>query len=277
MPDPLVSAGWLAQHLADPDLSVLDFRWYLDGRSGAAAYAQGYIPGAVFVDLAGVTGDRSGAGRHPLPGRQQFQAAMRRAGLRRSSQVVVYDDQDGFVAARLWFLLRYFGHHQVCLLDGGLQAWTGDKSCDPVTVAPGDFQAAEPSHEWVFDYAQMQSLPAGAVLVDARARERFSGETEPIDARAGHIPGARNAPWSGNLDVEGRFLPAEQLRERFRALGVAAGNTVSYCGSGVSACHNLIAMELAGLSGARLYEGSWSDWSSRPEAPVETGPDPGSG
>lgn len=270
-------AGWLAEHLAQPELSVLDFRWYLDGRSGAAAYAKGHIPGAVFVDLAEVTGVRSGAGRHPLPGGQQFQAAMRRAGVRCSSQVVVYDDQGGFTAARLRFLLRYFGHHQVYLLDGGLQAWRGDKSCEPVTVALGDFQAAEPSHEWVLDYAQMQSLPAGAVLLDARAQERFSGETEPIDARAGHIPGARNAPWSGNLDAEGRFLPAEQLRERFRALEVAGGNTVSYCGSGVSACHNLMALELAGISGARLYEGSWSDWSSRPEAPVETGPDSGAG
>ncbi|MDQ6900132.1 MAG: rhodanese-like domain-containing protein, partial [Candidatus Dormibacteraeota bacterium] len=167
MPDPLVSAGWLAQHLADPDLSVLDFRWYLDGGSGAAAYAQGHIPGAVFVDLAEVTGDRSDAGRHPLPGRQQFQAAMRRAGLRRSSQVVVYDDQGGFTAARLWFLLRYFGHPEVYLLDGGWQAWRGQKSREPVTVTAGDFEAAEPLREWALDYAGLQSRLAGAVLIDA--------------------------------------------------------------------------------------------------------------
>ena len=276
MAGPLVSAAWLTEHHADADLSLLDFRWYLDGRSGLAAYAAGHIPGAVFVDMASVTGRRTDAGRHPLPEPADFQLAMRKAGVGRRSPVVVYDDQGGMTAARLWFLLRFFGHGQVALLDGGLQAWPHELSREPARVAPGDFEAEEPRAEWVLDYALMGSRPAGTVLVDARAPDRFSGETEPIDPRAGHIPGARNAPWGGNLERDGRFLPAERLRERFLALGAEGENTVNYCGSGVSACHNLLALELAGIPGARLYEGSWSDWSSRAEAPVETGHSPGS-
>jgi len=268
-----VESGWLSQHLRDKDLRVIDFRWYLDGRSGRAAYDSGHIPGAVFVDLdAHVTGHDSGAGRHPLPGRSQFQQSMRCAGVRPESRVVVYDDLGGFSAARLWWLLRYFGHPAVALLDGGLQAWGGELSTKPETAVEGDFVAAAEQLQMKLDYAEVRSLGARLVLLDARAPERFRGEIEPIDPRAGHIPGARSRPWPANLDQHRRFLSPEALRQGFEELGVRSGpEAVAYCGSGVSACHNVLALEIAGLRGARLYPGSWSDWSTRPEAPAATG------
>jgi thiosulfate/3-mercaptopyruvate sulfurtransferase len=254
---------------------VIDFRWYLDGRSGRAAYDSGHVPGAVFVDLDGeVTGHHAGAGRHPLPGRLQFQHSMRRAGVRRESRVVVYDDLGGFSAARLWWLLRFFGHPAVAVLDGGLQAWAGGLSTEPETADEGDFVAAAERREMKLDYQELRSLDAGLVLLDARAPERFRGEVEPIDPRAGRIPGARNRPWQANLDRHLRFLSPGALRRGFEDLGVRSGpEAVAYCGSGVSACHNVLALEIAGLSGARLYPGSWSDWSTRPSAPAATGAD----
>lgn len=271
---PLVAGGDLYERRADADLRVIDFRWYLDGRSGKAAYDAGHIPGAVFVDLdREVTGQ--GDGRHPLPGRAQFELAMRRAGVDRGSRVVVYDDLGGFSAARLWWLLRYFGHAPVAVLDGGLSAWPGELSREAVRVRAGDFVAASPRSEMKLDYEGVRGLASGAVLLDARAPERYRGEVEPIDPRAGHIPGARSRPWQANLDERKRFRSREDLRGRFRELGLEDGShAVAYCGSGVSACHNLLALEIAGLSGGRLYEGSWSDWSRRPEAPAATGDDP---
>ena len=270
-PSPLVEAGWLTDHLDDPDLRVIDFRWYLTGPRGRDEYLGGHIPGAVFVDLEEVTGSEGG-GRHPLPSREQFQAAMRRAGVSRDSFVVAYDDAGGSVAARLWFLLRLFGHDRAAVLDGGLQAWTGDLPGGDVNAAPGDFEAAEPALEWVLDYDGTERGRESHLLLDARAPERYRGEQEPVDPKAGHIPGARSAFFKGNLDESGRFLSPEQLRRRFRALGVDdASRVIAYCGSGVNACHNLLALERAGLRGARLYAGSWSDWSSHDGAPVATG------
>lgn len=275
---PLIDAGWLAAHLDDPDLRILDFRWYLDGRSGRAAYDAGHVPGAVFVDLDGdVTGHRPGAGRHPLPEREAFERAMREAGVGRRDRVVVYDDQGAFVAARLWWMLRYFGHGAVAALDGGLQAWSGPLEAVPATPPPGDFVAAPPREEMKLDFEEVRALPPDVVLLDARAPERFRGEVEPVDPRPGHIPGARGAHFGGNLRDDLRFRSPEELRRRFEELGGGDGSlVVAYCGSGVSACNNLLAMEIAGLTGARLYPGSWSDWSSRPGAPIATGEDRGS-
>jgi thiosulfate/3-mercaptopyruvate sulfurtransferase len=270
---PLVSGPWLEEHLGEAGLRVIDFRWYLDGRSGRAAYDSGHLPGAVFVDLdRDVTGGRSGQGRHPLPTREAFQRAMRAAGVDRDSRVVVYDDQGGFAAGRLWWLLRYFKHDAVAVLDGGLQAWPGPLTAEPATVRPGNFVAAAPRLDAALEYEEVRALVGDAVLIDARAPERYRGEVEPLDPKAGHIPGARSAPWQENLDGRQRFLSPERLRRRFEALGVVdAGAVVAYCGSGVSACHHLLALEVAGLPGGRLYAGSWSDWSRREGAPVATG------
>jgi thiosulfate/3-mercaptopyruvate sulfurtransferase len=270
-----VDGRWLLEHLGEPDLRVIDLRWYLDGRSGRAAYETGHIPGAVFVDLdREVTGLTPGQGRHPLPVREDFEKAMRRAGVGRGSHVVVYDDQGGFSAGRLWWLLRYFGHADVAVLDGGLRAWSGELSTQAAQVPPGDFVASAARESAKLDFEELRQSAAGLVLLDARSGERFRGEVEPIDPRAGHIPGARHAAWQANLDAEKRFLPPGELRRHFQQLGVRTGDqVVAYCGSGVSACHNLLALEVAGLPGARLYPGSWSDWSTREDAPVATGPE----
>jgi thiosulfate/3-mercaptopyruvate sulfurtransferase len=268
---PIVSPEWVAQHLGEEDLRVIDFRWFLVGKKGADEYAAGHIPGAVFVDMDDVTG--VGPGRHPLPSREKFQAAMRRAGVSERSRVVVYDDIGGSIAARLWFLLGWFGHGAVAVMDGGLENWSGAVTQDVPEVAPGDFEAREPDRSRIVDFDAVAEL-AGVPLLDSRLGQRYRGETEPVDPKAGHIPGALNAPYPENLDEKGRFKPAAELRRRFEGLGVRSGEgAVVYCGSGVNACHNLLAMALAGIDGVRLYEGSWSDWSRR-DAPVATGPNP---
>lgn len=269
---PLVDAAWLADHHRDPDVRVVDLRWYLDGRSGRAAYDAGHVPGAVFVDLQAISGHEPGRGRHPLPEPAVFEAAMRAAGVGRDTAVVVYDDAGGTVAGRLWWMLRYFGHDRAAVLDGGIQAWPGELSTEPERPAAGDFTAGPPRDELKVEYEDVRLLPAGSLLLDARAGERYRGETEPVDPVAGHIPGARNAPAAGNLDADQRFRSPEELRRRFEALGAGGGrDVVVYCGSGVSACHDLLAMEVAGLTGARLYPGSWSEWAARADAPVATG------
>ena len=271
--EPLVDAAWLAEHAADPDLRIIDFRWYLDARSGRAAYDAGHIPGAVFVDLEAVTAP-SGPGRHPLPATAQFEAEMRLAGVSAQSLVVVYDDAGGSIAARLWWLLRHFGHEQVSVLDGGLQAWTGLLSTEPAQPPPGDFRARPRTGE-VVDREAVRTRSAQTVLLDARAGERYRGESEPIDPRAGHIPGALSAFWKDNLGADGRLLPAKALRARYRDLGVKDGRRVIvHCGSGVNACHHVLAMTVAGLQPPLLYEGSWSDWSRHPDLPAATGPEP---
>jgi thiosulfate/3-mercaptopyruvate sulfurtransferase len=268
---PLVSAEWLHEHLGERDLRVIDFRWYLLGKNGRDEYLAGHIPGAVFVELDDVTGQ--GGGRHPLPTGARFEEAMRGAGVGRETRVVAYDDAGGSVAARLWFLLRWFGHGKQAVLDGGLQAWAGPLEEGETEVARGDFEARPPDRSKILDYADVARL-ADVPLLDSRAGERYRGEAEPIDPKAGHIPGARSAPFAGNLREDGRFKSKQELRERFHELGVEGGErVVVYCGSGVNACHNLLALELAGIKDARLYAGSWSDWSSR-DAPVATGPNP---
>ena len=268
---PLVDADWLRAHLHDSDLRVIDFRWYLLRRNGRDEYQGGHIPGAVFVDLESVTG-KQGGGRHPLPSVQQFEEEMQRAGVNMNTRVVVYDDATAApTASRLWFLLGFFGHRAQAVLDGGLQAWASPLETDIPPMQIGDFKAAQPDMSRVLDCEAVSAL-RGVPLIDARAGERYRGEAEPIDPKAGHIPGARNLPYSENLTPDGRFKSPDELRRQFGALGVSDG-AVFYCGSGVNATQQLLAMEIAGLPNARLYAGSWSDWSNR-DLPVATGQQP---
>ena len=267
---PLVDAGWLQDHLEDLDLRVIDFRWYLLGRVGRDEFARGHIPHAVFLDLDRVTGTEGG-GRHPLPTAEQFQDEMRACGVSKTTKVVAYDDVGGSVASRLWFLLRYFGHGAQAVLDGGLQAWRGPVVTEVERIPAGDFTAKEPDRSLVLHVDDVRRL--GAVpLIDARAAERYRGEKEPVDPKAGHIPGALNMPFTGNVTPEGHFKSAAELRAQYERAGVSDG-AVFYCGSGVNATHHVLAMEVAGMPGARIYAGSWSDWSNR-DLPVATGSEP---
>jgi thiosulfate/3-mercaptopyruvate sulfurtransferase len=267
---PLVEADWLRTHIGDEDVRAIDFRWYLIGRRGRDEYLKGHIPGAVFVDLELVTGEE-GAGRHPLPTASQFEQEMRRAGVSDETKVVIYDDEGGSAAARLWFLLSWFGHKEQAVLNGGLQAWGSPLERDIPDVESGDFTARGPDTSRVLDFEAVGRLE-GVPLLDARAGERYRGEVEPVDPKAGHIPGALSAPWKENLNSDGRFKSPDALRKRYEELGAGEG-AVAYCGSGVTACHDVLAMEIAGLPNVRLYAGSWSDWSSH-DAPVATGPKP---
>jgi thiosulfate/3-mercaptopyruvate sulfurtransferase len=253
---------------------LLDVRWRLGGPPGIEAYRRGHLPGAVFVDLDHDLAAPPGpAGRHPLPSPQAFQDVMRRAGVRRDSLVVVYDDGDATAAARGWWTLRYFGHERVRVLDGGYHAWV-DAGQPVETVAPkvepGDFEAS-PGHLPLLDADGAMALAKDGVLLDARAPERYRGEVEPVDPVAGHIPGATNAPTLGNVGVDGRFLPPGLLRERFAGLGATdAAEVGAYCGSGVTAAHEILALTIAGVPAA-LYAGSWSNWIADDSRPVETG------
>ena len=273
----LVDAAWLAAQLHDPSVRVIDLRWYLSGKKGAGEYALGHIPGAVFVDLQTGLTPPVGPGRHPIPSPAQFERAMREAGVSTHSRVVVYDDAGGSVAARLWWLLRGYGHPKVHVLDGGYPGWLasgGAAETDAPSVSHGDF-AVRRNALAVVDCHGVDSAreEPRIVLLDARAPERFRGELEPVDARPGHIPGALNAPWADNLEG-GRFADPEALRARYRKLGVRDGATViCYCGSGVTACHDVLALELAGFTelNVRVYEGSWSDWARDPDRPSALG------
>jgi len=276
--DALVSTAWLAEHLDDPALVLCDVRWYLKGKVGRDEYQRGHIPGAQFVDLERELSahDRGGPGRHPLPSAAQMAEVLSRLGVTRDSIVVGYDDAGGSIAARLWWLLDYFGLGNGRVLDGGITAWIAEgRPLETATAAraPAPALSLAPAPGRVVDAAAVDRLrTTGAVLVDARARERYRGAVEPVDARAGHIPGARNAPHVENLDAGGRFLAPGELRDRYRALGALDADTVvAYCGSGVTACHAILALSLAGRDDVRLYEGSWSDWSRDPDRPLATG------
>jgi len=276
----LVSAGALAAELArDPAPVLLDVRWRLGGPPGIDSYRQGHLPGAVFIDLdRDLSGPAGPAGRHPLPDPVAFQAAMRAAGVSRDRPVVVYDDGDATVASRGWWTLRYFGHRDVRVLDGGYRAWAGAglavTAAEPAPAA-GDF-AAEPGHMPVLDAAVAQAAARTGLLLDARAGERYRGETEPVDPVAGHIPGAVSAPTAGNVNPDGTFKDAADLAAQFAALGAVPGAgtpVAAYCGSGVTAAHEVLALTLAGIPAA-LYVGSWSNWVADPARPVATGPGP---
>ncbi|GAA4017337.1 sulfurtransferase [Streptomyces plumbiresistens] len=279
----IISASELASDLAAGHPPVLlDVRWQLSlaksagepSFDGRAEYAAGHIPGAVYVDLdselASAPGER---GRHPLPDLAEFGAAMRRAGVSTRTPVVVYDGGQGWAAARAWWLLRWTGHPDVRVLDGGLPAWQGELSVETPEPAAGDFQPA-PGTTGLLDADEAAALARSGVLLDARAAERYRGDVEPIDRVGGHIPGAVSAPTTDNVSANGRFLPAQELADRFKTLGAGDGSAVGvYCGSGVSAAHQVLALAVAGIPAA-LYVGSWSEWSSDPSRPVAVGPDP---
>ncbi|MBC2934489.1 sulfurtransferase [Nocardioides sp. zg-1228] len=271
---PLVSPDELAaERASDPEqVTVLDVRYLQGGPPGRGLHEAGHVPGAVYVDLDVDLADPPGAGgRHPLPDPARFEAAMRRAGVRGDRPVVVYDDWQGRAAARAWWLLRHHGHRDVRVLDGGWTAWLEDghpAETGPVDVAPGDFTVAAVPQTPVVGPDQVLDVE---VLVDARAPERFRGDTEPVDPVAGHIPGAVNVPTTANLDDRGRFLPPPLLREAYARVGAdTAASVAAYCGSGVTAAHDLLAMELVGIRAA-LYPGSWSGWITDPDRPVATG------
>lgn len=255
-------------------LRLLDVRWELGRTDGHAQYLAGHIPGAVYVDLDGELSAPPGpGGRHPLPAPEDFAAAARRWGINDGDLVVAYDASGGSAAARAWWLLRHAGFGNVRLLDGGLRAWQDAGG----RLAGGD-ELPEPGsaglswgHMPVADLARAGQLGQEGVLLDARAPERYRGETEPVDPQAGHIPGAVNVPAAGNLDERGRYLSPPQLRARFEAAGVdGVRPTAAYCGSGVFAAGEVAALALAGFEAA-LYPGSWSEWSSVPGQPVATG------
>ncbi len=271
----LVSAGDL---LSRPGgVVLLDVRWALGDDRGRERYLAGHLPGAVYVDLATELADPPSptAGRHPLPSLQRLQEAARRWGLGQNDAVVVYDATGGLAAARAWWLLRWGGLPDVRLLDGGLDAWVragGSLEAGDVVPEPGDVTLTGNGMP-VLSIDEAAGLPAsGGILLDARAGERYRGEVEPIDPRAGHVPGALSAPATDNLTPEGTFRPADELRERFGDLGARPGATVAaYCGSGVAAAHEVAALAVAGIDAA-LWPGSWSQWSADPTRPVATGP-----
>ena len=275
----LIDSTRLNAQLAQPNLCVIDCRFALDDpQYGKRSYEQAHIPGAVYLDLEA---DLSGpvipgqTGRHPLPQPQQMIQRLRAAGLNNDSEVVLYDDGPGAFAARAWWLLAWLGKRSgVYLLDGGLKAWcaaASPMSSEPAVVAPGNFEGT-PDNSLLIDARQLLAdlQQPGLTLLDARALPRFLGEQEPIDPVAGHIPGAQCVPFNGNLDEDGRFLSRQALEERFRPLVATASaeRLVAYCGSGVTACHNLFALCLAGHPLAKLYAGSWSEWITDPQRPV---------
>lgn len=270
MNSPLVSVAELQSLLGE--VSVLDVRYRLGGPPGTEEFARGHVPGAAYVDLdldlADVPGGPDGrGGRHPLPEPFRFVGAMRAAGVRNDRPVVVYDDWQSRAAARAWWLLRHYGHEDVRVLDGGWAAWTGaggEVSTEAVTPEPGDFAGA-PGHLDTLDADEIAGF--AGTLVDARNAERFRGDEEPVDPVAGHIPGAVNVPTGANLDESGRFLSRDELAALY-----PDGEVAAYCGSGVTATHDLLALAVAGRNGA-LYAGSWSEWVNPegPERPVERG------
>ena len=314
----LISArALLAELTGEPPPVLLDARWRLAGPPGIDSYRQDHLPGAVFVDLdrdlAGPPTPPGPGGRHPLPGPAAFQAAMRAAGVSRDVPVVVYDDGDAMAAARAWWTLRYFGHPDVRVLDGGYRAWTA-AGLPVIAAVPapdtGDF-TAEPGHLPVLDAAGAQATARDGLLLDARAGERYRGKSEPVDPVAGHIPGAVSAPTTANANPDGTFRAPAELSARFAALGAVPPSATSagpspapsavlaavpdaaapaavgaadgdaspvipvgaYCGSGVTAAHEVLALALAGIPAA-LYVGSWSDWITDPSRPIATGADP---
>lgn len=279
----LVSVETLQQHLFDHDWCVIDCRHDLmDTAAGWRAYQQGHIPGAVFAHLdEDLSGPKSGTnGRHPLPARDDLVHVFRDWGIDDDTQLVAYDAVGGQFAARLWWLARWLGHPQVALLDGGWPAWiaaTNWSSVEPAERPPGHFTARD-SLERVVDAAGVQANigKRDGLLVDARAAERYEGRVEPIDPVPGHIPGAVNRFWQDNLGPDGRFKDPAQLRDEFEQLlgGRPPRQMTVQCGSGVTACHHLVALEHAGLRGASLYAGSWSEWIADPTRPIATGAQP---
>ena len=276
----LVDANTLSEQLTRDDLTLFDCRFDLANVSwGETEYARAHLPGALYLHL-----DRdlsspitANSGRHPLPDPDRFAARLAQLGVAADSQIVAYDQGNSAYGARLWWLARWIGLRNVAVLDGGIAAWraaglpleTAVRTPKPRTLAP-----TLATDAWVSSDAvdELRQRP-GNLLIDARGAERFAGRNETLDPVAGHVPGARNRPFLDNLGADGRFLPAEVLRQRFSAMlgSLAPSSVIAMCGSGVTACHNLLALEHAGLSGARLYAGSWSEWIRDPRRPIATG------
>ncbi|WP_175854544.1 sulfurtransferase [Burkholderia anthina] len=281
----LISAANLAERLAAApgSVAVFDCRFDLvDPNAGEAAYAAGHIASAQYLHLdRDLSGRKTGTnGRHPLPSRDALATLLANRGVKQGQQVVAYDAHGGAYAARLWWLLRWLGHDSVAVLDGGLQAW--EAAGEPLTTdvphpAAGDFRTGAPLESTVDAAAVLANVTSPArVVIDARAPDRYRGENETIDRVGGHIPGARNRFFKDNLNADGRFKTGHELRETFTTLlaGTEPNRVILQCGSGVTACHNALALEIAGLHGASLYPGSWSEWSADPSRPVATGPTP---
>lgn len=259
------------------DVRVVDVRWYL-GRpgDGRRAYEVGHIPGAIFLDVDSDLVGASGPGRHPLPAPADFEARLSRAGIGGDELVVAYDDVGGWVAARLWWMLDDLGHEAAAVLDGGIAGWIAAHlplSTEEPDLPPADLRLAD---RWrrVIDRDALRDRLGSVALLDARAGERYRGEMEPIDPVPGHIPTALSAPVAGNLRPDGHFLPAAELAQRFRALGADRREVITSCGSGVAACHNALALRIAGMPDPLLYDGSYSDWSTS-GYPIAAGPEPG--
>lgn len=277
---PSLMAEMARQASSDTPLVLVDCRFDLsDPAAGERAYLAGHLPGARYAHLDRHLSDlsRAGRGRHPLPEAQAFCVELASWGITPAHQVVAYDAHGGVFAARLWWMLRLLGHRDVAVLDGGLPAWVaqgGELERSIPRPWPGHYKARFDIREIVTTAVVAARIASGGgMLLDARAPERFRGEVEPLDARAGHVPGAVNHCFKDNLAADGSFLPAPELAENFHTLlgAVPAGEVVHMCGSGVTACHNLLAMEHAGLRGSRVYAGSWSEWVSEPSRPVALG------
>lgn len=283
MPSPLITAAALAARLDDPSWVVVDCRFTLtDPAAGAAAYATSHIPGARYANLDEDLSRRPGPGdgRHPLPLAEGFAARLGAWGIANDSTVVAYDEASGAIAARLWWLLGWLGHERRLVLDGGFAAWNAAglplETRHPVW-RPARFVPRGVAEDSVVQTAELAGLQAqGGLLVDARAAPRYRGEQEPIDPVAGHVPGAVNRPGSANVEADGRFRPPDALRRELTDLlgGRPAAQLIAMCGSGVTACQLLLALEAAGLEGAKLYAGSWSEWIRDPRRPIAKGPKP---
>lgn len=277
---PLVTPEWLRAHLGE--VRVLDVRWYLSGKRGADEYATGHLLGAAFVDL-----DRDlsspkgrGPGRHPLPTAQAFASLLSRLGITATTRVVAYDDAGGSIAARVWWTFRHFGLPTAAVLDGGLAAWIAEggsltSEIPKITPAPAMRLVARTDDLADKHAVDRLRVSAGAVIYDVRAPERYEGKLEPVDARPGHVPGARSLPFAGNLrSPGGRFLDRDSLVARYAQAGATPDKqVVCYCGSGVTACHSLLALAMTGREDALLYEGSWSDWAADSSLPAALGPE----
>jgi thiosulfate/3-mercaptopyruvate sulfurtransferase len=263
---PLVSGEWLAAHL--DDVRIVDVRWYLDGRSAAAAYRRGHLPGAVRLDIdTDLSAPATLAdGRHPLPSPERFAEVLGRVGIAEGQAVVTYDDAGGSIAARLWWMLHVLGE-PVAVLDGGVAAWPGEVTTE-VAHYPSLPRPARPWPAGRFVSAD-EVASTSATVIDVRTAARYEHGDPAVDPRPGHIPGALSKPWAGNIDADtGRLLPPAGLRARFAD---TAAPVVAYCGSGVTACHDLLALEVAGVTDTALYAGSWSQWAGDPERPAELG------
>lgn len=274
--DTLVGPEQLAEHLQDPQWIIFDCRYALTRpQYGREAYAKGHIPGARYVhleeDLSGPVTPTSG--RHPLPDPGLLASKLGQWGVDRDKQVIAYDDSFGSMAVRLWWLLRWLGHDAVALLDGGLAAWQRqgrELVADLPVIRSAEFRPARDDSLWVDARGMLQALEQKRVVIDARSEERYTALVEPLDKVAGHIPGTLNFPFEDNLDMRGNFLRPEELRAQYETLlqGTPPGEAIHMCGSGVTACHNLLALEIAGLPGGRLYAGSWSEWITDPTRPT---------